>query len=95
MRNTQVLSVGAALEAVEPLDHAEPGLLDDLVGRGIRGHVEARHPLEAGAELVDDPREGSLVARAESFEYVGVGSREPFHPAIHCNADLGTRTVPP
>ena len=57
-----------ALEPVDPVDHREPGVLDDLLGDRTAGHVGQRHPHQRRAELVDERRERRLVTGAQRLD---------------------------
>ena len=63
----------AALEAVEAVDDAEPGLLHDLLRDRAVLHVGARHREHRAVEAGDERLERLLVAGAETFEQRGFG----------------------
>ena len=63
----------AALEAVEALQDAEPGLLHDLLGDGAAAHVAERDPQHQRAVAVDERHERVLVAGAQAREEVAIG----------------------
>ena len=59
---------GAALEAVDPVQDREPGVLDDLLGDRPAGHVHQRQPHQERAVLVDQRPERVLVAPSQAGE---------------------------
>ena len=69
----------ASLEPLDAAQHPEPGFLEHLLGRGVGGDVDAGHPQQAGAELVDEPPERGLVAGAQRRQGVGFGRLEAAH----------------
>src|SRR5262245_38967324 len=58
----------SALEGPDALDHAQPRVLDDLLGDGVVRHVEARHATQARVMFADEPRERILVSAPERVE---------------------------
>ena len=61
----------AALEAVDALEDAEPGLLDDLLGDRPRVHVVPRDGEHRGVVAFDERLERALVSRAQAREELG------------------------
>ena len=55
----------AALEAVEALEDAEPGFLDDLLGDGAARDEHHRHPQHRGPVAAEQLAEGGFVAGTE------------------------------
>src|SRR5919198_4435665 len=62
------LQGAASLEAVEPLEHADPRLLCDLLGGGGGADIQARDPHHGRMVQIDEPREGRLFAAAQRGE---------------------------
>ena len=62
----------AALEAVQPLEDAEPRLLHDLLGDGARLHVAARDREHRPVVALDERLERALVAGAQAGEQLGL-----------------------
>ena len=62
------LQARAALEAVQPLQDAEPGLLHDLFGHRAGAHMAERDPQHQRPVLVHERHERVLVACLEALE---------------------------
>ena len=57
-----------AFEAVEPAEHAEPGVLDDLLGDGARAHERLGDPEHRRAVALDELHERLLVTIPQPFD---------------------------
>ncbi len=62
MRKIQVFSEPRPLEAVKPVEHAERGLLHDLLGDGPVAHIAPGHTQHQRLMARDERGEGRLVA---------------------------------
>ena len=62
----------SALEAVQALEHRQPGLLGDLLGHRPAGHVDHGQPHHRRLMLLDQARERLLVAGPQGGELVEV-----------------------
>ena len=62
----------AALEAIKALQHAEPGLLHDLLGHRSRLHVGSRHSHHGGVVARDERLEGLFVTGAQERDGAAV-----------------------
>src|SRR5919198_3531618 len=63
---------GPALEPVDPLQHADPGFLHDVLGDGSAGDVQEREAEHRRPVPLDEGEEGGLVASTERLERAGV-----------------------
>ena len=63
---------GAALEAIDPVQDREPGVLNDLLGDRPAGHVHEGEPHQKRAVLVDQRPERVLVAASQSGDQLVV-----------------------
>src|SRR5205085_2670530 len=58
----------AALEAVDPPDDGQPGVLHDLLGHGVATHVGAGHAAQPAVVPADQFDVGLLVARPQPLD---------------------------
>ena len=75
IRKIQVFSDGAALEALEAGQHADPGVLDDLLGDGPAFDQRLRDPQQRRPVAVDERGEDRLVAGPQRRDQLVVGRR--------------------
>ncbi len=69
------LEGGASLEPGQALEHREPGLLHDLVGRRGAGHEGAGEPSQGGIVATDHLDEGGLVSVEQATHEQRLGRR--------------------
>lgn len=60
-------------KTVDPLQQRDPGLLHDLLGDLVAGHVSARDPQHRRGVLIDQRGERGLIARPQGGDEVGLG----------------------
>src|SRR5262249_31291655 len=69
---------GAAFEAAKPLQYAQPGLLHNLLGYSVAGHVQHGQAKQRAMVAIDQRLECPLVARAQrrdQAQFVGWPAR--------------------